>query len=924
MTLSIRPRFRAMLVPVHIVSWPKRVLLAVVLASLQAGCRARSEQPANFTSPTSVPGHAVSQNDQLGAALHEVVSDFRQTIVLMEDEGTLEASDRPRALVVARQLYRRMQQALGGVERDLLAELGGGTSSVLSTEPPEVSVFLDLLESSTDWHDADKLAFRDAVASLSAGLSQIEGTSPALAALRKRCQEDERALTQIQALYDSELDKVFGRLETRGMPVRRERWEDYLASLRKLHSARDVMARWRDQLAPAAIPAAAAKAVSGARLPPRTLVLSFDDGPHHRHTARILEVLSSFGVRAIFFELGENIGKVDAAGEVRQTRAAKRVLEEVAAGHLVANHTLTHASLITLPAAEVEQELSLTNRLLRQVAGVEPTLFRPPYGAENEAVRSAAQRLGLRTMLWDIDSRDWADPVPRSIANRVIAEATATDHGIILFHDIHARTIEALPPVLETLLGRGFRIALWNGEEILHQTLPVPSPTVPAAAPMHPLYRQSHALVIGVNEYRYWPKLSFAVADAVAMRDTLVESLGFPADNVTLLLDADATRDRILAALADGLADPKRIDHEDRVLVFFAGHGATRRLPSGRSLGHIVPVDAPLESFSQLISMTNFQDINDAIPAKHVLYLMDACYGGLALVRGGAVKAEARSYLSEVTRRTARQMLTAGGADEEVSDAGGGGHSVFTWSVLEGLRGKADLNGDGHVTASELFTSVGPIVSSMSRQTPAFGSLPGSEGGDFVFALRPQDEFLTSLSEQLDDEAIRLNVELDRVRQEIAEKRDRNATLAQELASAQAELARLDGEQRVKTPPQDAQQLLDQGLGFYRERRYDQALAAFQQAFTLRPSSVQAANNIGFVYARTGRLAEAVAWYQKTLALDPQRAVAYLNLAQAYAELGRKAEAITAYERYLELAPNHAGASAARSSLEELRRSGPG
>src|SRR5687767_10086925 len=157
--------------------------------------------------------------------------------------------------------------------------------------------------------------------------------------------------------------------------------------------------------------------------------------------------------------------------------------------------------------------------------------------------------------------------------------------------------------------------------------------------------------------------------------------------------------------------------------LFRAGHGITRKLPNGRSLGYIVPVDADTSQFqSTAISMTALQDASEAIPAKHVFFVMDACYSGIALTRGGAAQGgDPRKYLEEITRRAARQVLTAGGADEQVADNGPNGHSIFTWTLLQGLEGRADLNGDGVITASELGAYVGPAVSSLSRQTPAFG-----------------------------------------------------------------------------------------------------------------------------------------------------------------------------------------------------------
>jgi uncharacterized caspase-like protein len=178
-----------------------------------------------------------------------------------------------------------------------------------------------------------------------------------------------------------------------------------------------------------------------------------------------------------------------------------------------------------------------------------------------------------------------------------------------------------------------------------------------------------------------------------------------------------------------------------------------------------------------------------------------------------------RKYLEEVTRRGTRQMLTAGGADEQVADRGPNGHSIFTWTVMQGLEGRADLNSDGFVTASELFSYVGPAVSSLSRQTPAFGNLVGSEGGEFVLELNHENEFLTAEADQLEDDAIRINGELDKVRRMIAEKEARNRELATKLAEAQAQLATLEPGRGAPVAAESAKDLNDRGLARYTGRR---------------------------------------------------------------------------------------------------------
>src|SRR5207248_8618475 len=95
---------------------------------------------------------------------------------------------------------------------------------------------------------------------------------------------------------------------------------------------------------------------------------------------------------------------------------------------------------------------------------------------------------------------------------------------------------------------------------------------------------------------------------------------------------------------------------------------------------------------------------------------------------------------------------------------------------------------DGYITAAELAAYVAPSVSALSHQTPAFGNLPGSEGGESLFQLGPSEtEFLSELSTQLDQEAIQLNAELDRIRKEVAAKTIRNEQLRQKVAAARSQ-----------------------------------------------------------------------------------------------------------------------------------------
>ncbi|MFX7930403.1 caspase family protein, partial [Acinetobacter baumannii] len=95
---------------------------------------------------------------------------------------------------------------------------------------------------------------------------------------------------------------------------------------------------------------------------------------------------------------------------------------------------------------------------------------------------------------------------------------------------------------------------------------------------------------------------------------------------------------------------------DDRVFVFFAGHGSTRKLPSGREVGYIVPVDAGLNDLqADAIAMPQLQEVAEAITAKHALFVIDACYSGLGLTRGGSPAADS-NFARTNARRIGRQM----------------------------------------------------------------------------------------------------------------------------------------------------------------------------------------------------------------------------------------------------------------------------
>jgi len=251
-------------------------------------------------------------------------------------------------------------------------------------------------------------------------------------------------------------------------------------------------------------------------------------------------------------------------------------------------------------------------------------------------------------------------------------------------------------------------------------------------------YAESHALVIGIDAYASAPPLGYAVSDATAIAALLTGRFGFREENTRVLLNGDASREAIRRGFCAFSGDGT--DANDRVLVFFAGHGHT--VPSRRGdIGFLVPFDGDPHDLGSLIRWDELTRNADIVNAKHILFLMDACYGGLAITR--ALQPGSMRFLKDMLLRTARQVVTAGKANEVVADLGGplADHSVFTGHLLEGLSGKAAA-ADGVLTANGVMAYVYRNVGRdpNSRQTPHFGYLDGD--GDFIFAAPMLEDML--------------------------------------------------------------------------------------------------------------------------------------------------------------------------------------
>jgi len=248
------------------------------------------------------------------------------------------------------------------------------------------------------------------------------------------------------------------------------------------------------------------------------------------------------------------------------------------------------------------------------------------------------------------------------------------------------------------------------------------------------IYDNSWALVIGIDKYQNVQKLNYAVDDAESIKEILEDSFHFPSDNISILINEEATKQNILKSFSEITKNAKG---NDRVLVFFAGHGETMDLPGGGEMGYLLPVDGDREDlYLSSIGMDELKKLSLMSKAKHVLYLIDACYSGIAAIGSRSLEPEKTpDFINKVTKFQSRQVITAGGRGEKVIEKPEWGHSAFTLNLIRGLKdGAADYNGDGFITATELgmFLSDKVSTDSENQQTPQYGRMT-SQGGEFVF-----------------------------------------------------------------------------------------------------------------------------------------------------------------------------------------------
>ncbi len=250
------------------------------------------------------------------------------------------------------------------------------------------------------------------------------------------------------------------------------------------------------------------------------------------------------------------------------------------------------------------------------------------------------------------------------------------------------------------------------------------------------------AVIIGIDRYPKGRNLKYAVNDARAMYNYLVEYSQIPSENVVLLVDSDATLTRLRSELGTHLKN--KASPDDMVIIFFAGHGATEKdmtSPDGDGLEkYLLPYDAdPKDLYATALPMGEISRIFNRIRSDRLLFIADSCYsgasGGRTIGIEGIRANLSDSFFDRVTSGKGRLIISASGANEVSSESDIFQQGVFTYYFLQGLRGAADIDKDTLVTVDEAFRYVSYHVPEATDQEQ-HPLRKGTVTGNFIIGVQ--------------------------------------------------------------------------------------------------------------------------------------------------------------------------------------------
>lgn len=175
------------------------------------------------------------------------------------------------------------------------------------------------------------------------------------------------------------------------------------------------------------------------------IAMTFDDGPSAALTPKLLDLLAAHHIKATFFVIGENVAE--------HPEIVARAARE---GHEIGNHSWSHPNFGKMSDESVRRQLRQTDDAIKSATGKRPMLMRPPYGSITaREKRWIHDEFGYDIILWDVDPYDWKRPGPAVVRARILKETRPG--SIVLSHDIHPGTIEAMPSTFDELEAKGFK-----------------------------------------------------------------------------------------------------------------------------------------------------------------------------------------------------------------------------------------------------------------------------------------------------------------------------------------------------------------------------------------------------------------------------------------------------------------------------------
>lgn len=174
------------------------------------------------------------------------------------------------------------------------------------------------------------------------------------------------------------------------------------------------------------------------------IALTFDDGPS-AHTERLLDIFKTYGGKGTFFVMGSIL-------DSRQ-EALRRIAND---GHEIGNHSWSHSSFVESSTGAVRNEIMNTRNKIYEITGVDSILVRPPHGACNERIQALGKELGVSFINWTVDTLDWKTKNANAVYKEIMDYVA--DGNIVLCHDLHKTTVDAMERAIPDLIEKGYQL----------------------------------------------------------------------------------------------------------------------------------------------------------------------------------------------------------------------------------------------------------------------------------------------------------------------------------------------------------------------------------------------------------------------------------------------------------------------------------